>query len=128
MTALILVLAFFCIAATAIHIVSVVIVAFRFRRAGQRTIATVNRPFPPVSLVRPLCGLDFSGYEVLFCVAPSKDPVVPLVEDLIAEHPAVNARLLFGNERVNNNPKLNNMLKGWHAARHDWVVFADSNV
>ena len=26
------------------------------------------------------------------------------------------------------NPKLNNVVKGWRAARHDWIVIADSNV
>src|SRR6202041_1109525 len=50
------------------------------------------------------------------------------VNALIAEHPGVNARLLFGNERVNNNPKLNNVLKGWRAAKYDWIILADSNV
>jgi ceramide glucosyltransferase len=29
---------------------------------------------------------------------------------------------------VSNNPKLNNVLKGWRAASHDWIVLADSNV
>jgi ceramide glucosyltransferase len=142
MTAPILALGFFCIAATAIHLVSIVIVALRFRRAGQRTAETANQSFPPVSLIRPLCGidnyaddtlrstfdLDYSDYEVLFCVASPKDPVVPLIQGLIAQHPAVNARVLFGNERVNNNPKLNNVLKGWRAAKYDWVILADSNV
>jgi ceramide glucosyltransferase len=142
MTALILALAFFCIVTTAIHVASIIIVAIRFRRAEQRTAITTNQKFPPISLVRPLCGidnyaddtlrstfgLDYSQYEVLFCVASSNDPVVPLVEGLIAEHPGVNARILFGNERVNNNPKLNNVLKGWRAAKYDWIILADSNV
>ena len=48
--------------------------------------------------------------------------------DLIAEHPNVSARLLIGNERVSDNPKLNNMVKGWYAANHPWIVMADSNV
>ena len=56
------------------------------------------------------------------------DPVIPLIESLMAEQPAADARLLVGDERVNNNPKLNNVLKGWHAARHEWIVLADSNV
>jgi ceramide glucosyltransferase len=142
MTAPILALAIFCIAATAIHIASVTIVIVRFRRSAHQAPAPIPRQLPPVSLVRPLCGIDnyaadtlrstfeidYPDCEILFCVASAKDPVVSLVESLIAEHPDVDARLLFGNERVNNNPKLNNMLKGWHAARHDWVVFADSNV
>jgi len=97
---------------------------------------------PPVSLVRPLCGidnyavdtlrstfvLDYPHYEILFCVASAKDPVVPLVEGLMAEHASVKTILLFGDDRVSTNPKLNNVVKGWREAAHDWIVIADSNV
>ena len=95
-----------------------------------------------VTLIRPLCGvdnycletlrssfaLDFARYDILFCVANGRDPVVPLVERLIAEHPGVAARLLIGDERISRNPKLNNISKGWEAASGEWVVIADSNV
>src|SRR5262249_29153750 len=48
---------------------------------------------------------------------------------LIAQHPhADDARLLIGDDRISGNPKLNNVVKGWRAARHDWIVLADSNV
>jgi ceramide glucosyltransferase len=47
---------------------------------------------------------------------------------LIAAYPAVDAQLLIGDDRVSANPKLNNVIKGWRAASHDWVVIADSNV
>ena len=53
---------------------------------------------------------------------------MPLVEALMAQHPEAGAKLLVGDERVSSNPKLNNVLKGWRAARHDWIVIADSNV
>ena len=142
MTVPILTIAIFCIVATSIHIASVTIVIVRFRRSAHQATAPIQRPLPPVTLVRPLCGIDnyaaetlrstfeidYPDCQILFCVASAKDPIVPLVERLIAEHPGVDARLLVGNERVNDNPKLNNILKGWHAARHDWIVFADSNV
>ena len=36
--------------------------------------------------------------------------------------------MLIGDDRVSANPKLNNVVKGWKAARHDWVIIADSNV
>ena len=42
--------------------------------------------------------------------------------------PEVPARLILGDERVSANPKLNNCVQGWEAARHDWVVLADFNV
>jgi ceramide glucosyltransferase len=139
MTAPILAAATFCIVTTAIHVASVAIAIVRFRRSASPAPA---QAFPPVSLVRPLCGidnyaadtlrstfaLDYPRCEILFCVASANDPVVPLIESLMAQHPQAGARLLVGDERVSNNPKLNNVLKGWRAASHDWIVLADSNV
>ena len=46
----------------------------------------------------------------------------------MAEHPDAGARLLIGDERVSSNPKLNNVLKGWRVAKHEWIVLADANV
>jgi ceramide glucosyltransferase len=141
MTASILAAATFCIVTTAIHVASIAVAIFRFRSRASRPPLSEQK-LPPVSLVRPLCGidnyaadtlgstfaLDSPRCEILFCVASAKDPVVPLVESLMAEHPQSGARLLVGDERVSNNPKLNNVLKGWRAARHDWIIIADSNV
>jgi ceramide glucosyltransferase len=72
--------------------------------------------------------LDYPRYEVIFCDAHENDPAVPLIERLIAMHPNVPARLLVGRSTVAINPKLDNIVKGWHAASHDWIVMADSNV
>ncbi len=123
---------------TALHWASLSLAWTRSRRAGTpRATGT-----PPVTILRPVCGLeyrledtlgstfalDWPDYEIVFCVARGDDPVVPLVRDLIGRHPQVPARLLVGNERPSGNPKLDNLFKGWAAARHDWVVMADSNV
>jgi ceramide glucosyltransferase len=140
MTAPILAAALFCIAVTLIQAASIVIAIFRFRRNPQ--LAPHAGRYPAVSLVRPLCGidnyaaetlrstfeLDYSDYEILFCVASASDPVLPLVKSLIAENSSANARVLIGDERVSPNPKLNNVLKGWRTARHQWIIIADSNV
>jgi ceramide glucosyltransferase len=141
MTAPILAAATFCIATTTIHIASIAIAAFRLRRRPSGKMPCSVK-LPPVSLVRPLCGidnyaaatlastfaLDYPRCEILFCVASAKDPVVPLIEALMAKHAGADARLLIGDERISSNPKLNNVLKGWRAASHDWIVLADSNV
>ena len=95
-----------------------------------------------LSILRPVCGienyieetlrstfqLDYPKYEILFCVADAGDPVIPVVRRLIDAHPHVEARLLIGNSNISANPKLNNLVKGWHAARFNWVLMADSNV
>jgi ceramide glucosyltransferase len=72
--------------------------------------------------------LDYPRYEIIFCAASGNDAAAPLVRRLIAAHPHVPARLLIGNETISDNPKLNNVCKGWRAAAYDWIVMADSNV
>jgi ceramide glucosyltransferase len=140
MTSVILLSTTFCVVTTAAHLTSVLIAIARLRVNEQQK--PLPRQFPPVSLVRPLCGLDnyaadtlnstfaldYPRYEILFCVANAKDPVVPLVEALMAAHPRVNAKLLIGDERISGNPKLNNVVKAWRQAAHEWIVIADSNV
>jgi ceramide glucosyltransferase len=140
MTAPILALAF-CIITTVVQVASIGIAIVRLRR-NSHAESLFQHELPAVSLVRPLCGLDnyaadtlrstfgldYPDYEILFCVASAKDPVVPLIEALIAENTHAPAKLLVGNDRVSSNPKLNNVVKGWRAARHEWIVLADSNV
>ncbi|WP_243214329.1 MULTISPECIES: ceramide glucosyltransferase [Methylobacterium] len=128
-----------CVALTLVNLVGIMVAALRI---GRRNGASVFPKDAPVSLVRPVCGIEaFSEelltrgfqlahprYELIFCVADGADPIVPLLERLMAAHPRVPARLIVGDERISDNPKLNNCVRGWEAARHDWVVLADSNV
>jgi ceramide glucosyltransferase len=72
--------------------------------------------------------LDYPRYELVFCVADLDDPVLPLVRRLAAEYPAQPTRIMLGDVRISDNPKLNNCVKGWDEARYDWVILADSNV
>ena len=140
MTILIWAAAAFCIFTTAIHLASTLAAIIRCRAPAAHLPA--RHPAPGVSLVRPICGienhveetlasafaLDYPRYEIVLCVASAQDPVVPLARRLIAAHPGVPARLLVGNEKISDNPKLNNIYKGWREAAHEWIVLADSNV
>ncbi len=97
---------------------------------------------PPVSVLRPICGIenfleetlestfaaDYPTFELIFCAADPADPAVALVQKLMARHPAVQARVLTGDDKVSGNPKLNNLVKGWNAARYDHILMSDSNV
>ncbi len=129
-----------CISSGGIHALSV---GLALRRCARRAGATpVPKNAPAVTIVQPLCGveifsretlrsifaLDYPDYEIIFCLANADDPIAPLVRGAIAAHPERQARLLIGDDRVSANPKLNNVVKGWKAARHDWVIVADSNV
>ncbi|MER9315737.1 ceramide glucosyltransferase [Mesorhizobium sp. M0659] len=109
---------------------------------ARRLIPPPSNEQPPVSIVVPSRGvepftqetlqrafsLDWPRYELIFCVAHADDPVVKLINRAIVLFPNVPARLLIGDDRVSSNPKLNNCVKGWEAARNHWVILADSNV
>jgi ceramide glucosyltransferase len=140
MTAFEWLLAVFCVVATLLHVGTAALATYRCRRT--------ERLLPPpaktssVSILRPVCGvdtydeatlasgfaLDYPNFELIFCCADADDPAAVLVRRLQAENPGVRAQLLIGNHAISANPKLNNLVKGWHVARGDWVIFADSNV
>ncbi|AZO09831.1 MULTISPECIES: ceramide glucosyltransferase [unclassified Mesorhizobium] len=122
------------------NLASILLAASRLKR--RHVIAPPASKQPAVSIVVPLRGveaftretlqrafsLDWPRYELIFCVAHGEDPVIKLVSAAIARYPKVPARLLIGDDKVSANPKLNNCVKGWQAARNDWVILADSNV
>ena len=125
--------------ALAVHLVSCLLAYLRFRKSPS---AAPSVPRPGVSVIRPLCGLepfsdetlrstfliDYPAYEVIFCVAKSSDPILPLVRALLTAYPEQRARVLIGEDAFSANPKLNNMAKGFRAACFEHIVFVDSNV
>ncbi len=130
---------FVCVAIV-MHLVTTLLSIGRCRAA--RVDEDISATESPVSIVRPVRGLDqydkvtlgsgfsldYPDYELIFCCAEENDRAVPAIRDLMQANPNVKARLLIGDEGVTANPKLNNLIKGWHAAHNDWIVIADSNV
>lgn len=130
--------------ATLLHFTSALLAVYRSRRSKEEP-AVANAPaasLPPVSVLRPVRGLDpydeltlrsgfelaYERFELILCCEDADDPVVPVIRRLMAEYAHVDAKLLIGRDILCSNPKLNNLIKGWKEARHDWVVMADSNV
>lgn len=125
--------------ALVIHLASIAVILPRFRRPDRSSEAVSP---PQLSVLRPVCGLDpgleqtlassfgprNAGHEVIFCVAHANDPAIPVIRHVMAQFPDIPSSLLIGEDPISANPKLNNLAKGWAAARHDWVVMIDSNV
>ncbi len=124
----------------ATNLASQAIALWRLRRPLQRS--ALLDALPPVTIVRPVRGieafsretaisgleLDYPRYSTIFCVADATDPIIPLIEELIAVYGAGKVRLIVGDVPVSANPKLNNCVRGWQEATTDWVILADSNV
>jgi len=122
------------------NVASILLAALRLSVNGTATGAPKRDV--PVSVVIPVRGIetftretlanaftvDWDSYELIFCVADAGDPVIGEIRSASQAHPKVPVRVLVGDHRISANPKLNNCYKGWQAARHEWVVLADSNV
>ncbi|HVY20545.1 MAG TPA: glycosyltransferase [Bauldia sp.] len=129
----------FClILAASAHFISIgVLVARSYLKPPAKA---ANRP--PITILRPATGIenhvertlesaffiDYPEFEIVFCVQRENDPIIPVIEAMRARHPNVPSRLLVGDDRISINPKLNNLVKGWAAAKHEWIVMTDSNV
>ena len=113
---------------------------YRFNFKTRAKASTLS----PVSILKPLKGadeglranlesfflLDYPEYEIIFSVASATDPACALVRELIAEHtqPGLRATLIVGDVDAGPNPKVNNLIRSYEAARHDLVLISDSNV
>lgn len=110
---------------------------FRRERARKPPAYT-----PPVSLLKPVHGVDFASYEnyssfcrqnypdyeILFAVNDTGDEAVPLIHRLMAEFPRIRIRLLAGAEHLGANRKVNNLARLSREARHDILVLTDGDV
>jgi ceramide glucosyltransferase len=96
----------------------------------------------PVTILKPLCGLDpglqenlrsfcrqdYPSYEVIFGVRDPQDPAIPIVRQVMAEFPAVAARLVVNTRSCGPNFKVGNLASMCRVARHGVLVLADSDM
>lgn len=100
-------------------------------------------PFqPPVTVLKPLKGVDVELYENLasFCrqdyprfqiicgVADADDPAVAVVRQLQRDHPDVDLQLVIDARVYGANYKVGNLHNMYQHARHGVIVLADSDI
>jgi len=119
--------------------------AWRFFRVAHRASSlppAAGETLPPASILKPVRGLDPDAYEnfasfcrqdypefeILFAVNDPEDPVVPVVQKLIADFPGRSIRLIEIAERLGANTKVSNLCRVVREARYDLLVITDSDV
>jgi ceramide glucosyltransferase len=117
--------------------------AWRFFRTARSQAAKHENDFtPPVSILKPLHGLDrgaydnfasfcrqeYSEYEILFAVSEENDPAVPVVRHLLSDFPNVPIRLLVNQDRKGTNDKVGKLCLLAQEARYPLLIITDSDV
>jgi ceramide glucosyltransferase len=97
---------------------------------------------PPVSILKPVHGVDFASYEnyasfctqeypeyeILFAVNEKGDPAVAVVTRLIGDFPRRRIILLIGAEYLGANKKVNNLARLAREAKYEVLALSDGDV
>jgi ceramide glucosyltransferase len=119
-----------------------VFAARQFFRSAPPAAAALPGSLPPISILRPIYGLDREAYEnyasfcrqdypefeMLCCVSDETDPAVPVVQKLIADFPERSIPLLVGAPPLGASDKVNKLCRMARQARHDLLIVCDSDV
>ena len=116
-----------------------IITASRFFRPSAAPPADY---FPPISILKPIRGLDREAYEnfasfcrqdypefeILFCVSDEQEPALPVIRQLIADFPTRRIRVLVGAQPLGASDKVNKLCRMAREARNDVLIVSDSDV
>ncbi len=125
-----------------IYSILCVVAVWRFRTHPPLFPDLPFSRWPPVTILKPVCGLeknqrvglrsaclqDYPEYQVVFSVQDPDDPAVPLLKEIQQEFGSDRVSVVIENRQVGPNKKVNNLLGALPHARHDILVMSDSDV
>ena len=119
-----------------------IVATLRRRRklASQRAPVTA---YPPVSVLKPLCGLEanlevnltgffrqkYDGpFEIIFATRDDKDPALDVVRQVSSRFPNIPVRIVYSGEPDRPNAKVCSLRQMCLAAAYEYLVMSDSDV
>ncbi|HEY9613110.1 bacteriohopanetetrol glucosamine biosynthesis glycosyltransferase HpnI [Allocoleopsis sp.] len=117
--------------------------------AIHAAIAWLKRPtpvepnfHPPITILKPICGVDSDAYEnlasfcqqdyptyqIIFAVLESTDPGIEVVQKIIHYFPQVDIQLVVSDRTIGTNRKVSNLANAVTKARYDTLLIADSDI
>ena len=123
------------------YLVLVMIASARFRRGRGHASAELAE-FPPVTLLKPVCGMEpglaehltsffeqhYPCYEIIFGARRADDPALDVVRRISAVYPSVPVRIVISGEPWRPNAKVCSLVKMYEKASHDYLIISDSDV
>ncbi len=114
----------------------------RTRETSKRTSTHDPNYSPPISILKPLRGLDdnlfdnlasfctqdYPEYEILFCLQDFNDPAYKVAKKIKDKYANRNISLVIEKCNVGLNPKINNLIPAYKKSRYPYILISDSNV
>ena len=125
-----------------IYYLIVIYSSWRYFRAARHSAVLDPDFIPAVSILKPMrgqdpgayenfasfCCQDYPHYEIILCVDPDDQAVLPIVERLRRNFPERTIRVLYGSGRIATNDKVAKLARLVNEAEHEVVVISDSDV
>ncbi len=104
-------------------------------------VQTLPSP-PPVSVLKPLCGvepltelalesfflIDYPQFQLIFGVQNPADPVLDMVHRLQARYPTRAVKIVINSELHGTNRKISNLINMLPLADHEILVMSDADI
>ena len=117
----------------------------RLRRSQRAHRGSAAGSFtPPVSILKPLRGLDegleenlesffridypTSRFEIVFSFASASDPAYAPARRVADRHPDIASTFVFDEREPGGNAKVNRLSAAMRYAKHPYILFSDGNV
>ena len=123
------------------YLLMVLIASARFRRNCHVWVDDEDA-FPPVTLLKPLCGMEpgleahltsffeqqYPGFEIIFGARREDDPALDVVRRISARYPSVPVEIVATGEPWRSNAKVCSLVKMYERAAYDYLIISDSDV
>jgi ceramide glucosyltransferase len=118
------------------------VIAWLAAKAPLRSPHLASNDTPPVTMLKPLCGVEpetydclrsfcdqkYPDFQIVFGVADSEDPAIAIVEQLQREFPRCDLRLVIDRRQHGSSRKISNLINMLPEASHEYLLLADSDV
>src|SRR5580692_5022506 len=118
------------------------VASFLGERRRKLKQAPAESQLPPVSILKPLKGVDpemwesfcshceqqYPEFQLIFGVSDPGDPAVEIVHKLQAKYPSLPIELIVCDRVLGTNIKVSNLAQMLPAARHELLLVNDSDI